>query len=109
MPVQRETRLVRKMVKAIEKAHPEAFCTKIHGGPYQRSGLPDLLVVIDGRLAALEAKAPAPGESDEHARERVTEIQQATLDEMARAGVLTRVVISVDEAVRAADDLAPMS
>ena len=95
----RETRLVRKMVEAIREEFPDVFVEKIHGGPYQRAGLPDLLVVRDGRVAGLEVKAPAPGESDERARERVTPIQQACLDEMARAGARTAVIVTVEEAL----------
>lgn len=100
MGAKRETRLVNRMRKAIEQSYPEAMAVKIHGSPYQRAGLPDLVVILRGRVAGLEVKAAAPGESEEHARQRVTALQQATLDEMARAGAVTAVVVSVEEAVR---------
>lgn len=97
----RETRLVNRMKDAIREEFPDAFHAKIHGSPYQRSGLPDLVVILSGRVAGLEVKAAAPGESDEHARQRVTPLQQACLDEMARAGAHTGVIISVEEALEA--------
>lgn len=94
---QRETRLVKRMKDAVQGQWPDAFVEKIHGGPYQRAGLPDLLVIIDGMTFGIEAKAPAPGESDEHARGRVTAVQEACLAEMARAGAVTFVAISEGE------------
>jgi hypothetical protein len=96
---QRETLLVRRIRRAIEERWPAAVVVKIAGGPYQQSGLPDLLVILLGRLICLEVKAPQPGESEEHARSRATVLQQATLDRLHEAGAITAVVVSVEEAL----------
>jgi hypothetical protein len=92
-----ETRLVNRMRKAVSARWPEAFVVKVHGSPYQRAGLPDLLVIVGGRAVWLEVKAQAPGESEEHARGRVTALQQVTLDDLARSGAVAGVAITVAE------------
>lgn len=94
-----ETRLVARIVAAIKAAHPEAWVVKIHGNPYQSAGIPDLLVVLGGRLAGLEVKAVRHGETAEHARKRATLRQLATLAAIERAGGVGRVVLSVEEAL----------
>lgn len=99
-----ETRLVGRIKGAIRERYPQAFVEKIHGGAYQRKGLPDLLVVVDGRAIGLEVKAQAPGESEQHARKRATPTQLAVLAAMRRAGAVARVVISTEEALRAVED-----
>lgn len=80
---------------------------KIHGGPYQLAGVPDLLCVRDGRALFLEVKRPG---------EKPTAIQRARMDEIKTVGgAVCAVVTSVEEAddylrvdadceVRAADD-----
>lgn len=34
------------------------YWSKIHGGPYQRSGLPDLIGCVDGHFIGIEVKTP---------------------------------------------------
>lgn len=65
---------------------------KVHGGPMQPAGVPDLLVCSAGRFVALEVKRP--GES-------ATPLQQETMRRIARAGGATVVVRSAEEAVGA--------
>lgn len=38
--------------------YPQAWILSVRGGIGQRSGIPDLLVCINGRLLGIEAKAP---------------------------------------------------
>ncbi len=59
------------------------FAVKTWGGPYQRPGLPDVLVVANGRAVFLELKRPGS---------RPTELQEATMEELELAGALVRVV-----------------
>ncbi len=59
------------------------FSIKTWGGPYQRPGLPDILVVANGRAVFLELKRPG---------NRPTELQEATMAELELAGALVRVV-----------------
>lgn len=99
-----ETRLVARIKAAILGRYPGAFVEKIHGGPYQRVGLPDLLVIVRGRAIGLEVKAQRPGESVEHARNRATPTQLATLSAMELAGAPARVVLSPAEALTAIAD-----
>lgn len=99
MPVQRETKLIGDMRKAIAERWPDAWSFKVHGSAYQTAGTPDLLVCVEGWLCAIEVKAPAPGESDEHARGRLTEGQAIQLELLAKAGATTGVAISVAEAL----------
>lgn len=61
--------------------------TKLHGGPMQRAGLPDLLIVYEGRTIFCEVKRP--GESP-------TPLQMDTLGKIDRAGAATCVVTSVE-------------
>ncbi len=75
---------------------------KLAGGPYQMAGLPDLLVIHEGRLLGLEVKCPRAGESLEHAKGRLTPQQLKCLLEMKAAGAGGEVVASVEEAVTAA-------
>lgn len=86
------------IVLAIKNRWPSAWVTKIHGGSYQSAGIPDLLVVVHGRLVALEVKAKKPGESVEHARNRATPTQLSTIAAIRRAGGVAGVVLNTEEA-----------
>jgi hypothetical protein len=97
-----ETKLVKAIRERLKRLLPDAWICKIAGGPYQMAGIPDLLICYGGRLLALEVKCPQPGESAAHARGRVTEQQAKCLADLHRAGAYADVVISVEEAERAA-------
>lgn len=103
MGVQPETRLVRRIVTAIEDRYPDAWVRKVHGGPYQHAGIPDLLVCVNGKLVGLEVKHQKPGESEGHARGRATELQRAEIKAMYEAGAIAGVVLSVEEALELVD------
>ena len=68
------------------------WVTKLHGGPTQQSGLPDLLVVLNGRACFLEVKQPGCV---------ATPIQLHTLEQLRKAGAIAVVVTSVSEALEA--------
>lgn len=97
-----EGRLVADIRKRLGSLLPGAFVVKIAGSAYQRAGLPDIWIVYDGRLLALEVKCPRPGESDAHARGRVSDQQEKCLADLCRAGAVAMVTISVEEAERIA-------
>jgi len=61
---------------------------KIHGGPYQLSGLPDVVAFKQGHAAWAEFKRPG---------EQPTKIQSHRLRELALAGCSCTVVRSVGE------------
>lgn len=72
-----------------------AFVVKLHGGPHQRAGLPDLVVIYRGRTYWFEVKQPGG---------RPTPLQAATIDAIRAAGGAAYVVTSVAEALRIVDE-----
>lgn len=53
-----ESVIITKAIKLIAKEFPHAFVFKVHGGLYQRSGIPDLYVGIEGKSIWIEMKRP---------------------------------------------------
>lgn len=98
---QPETALVGRIRKAIKAEFPSAYVTKIAGGAYQNAGFPDLLVIVDGRFVGLEVKCPGPTESDDHARARETLRQRSVRESIVRAGGISEVVLTPNEAIAA--------
>jgi hypothetical protein len=64
---------------------------KIHGGPYQQAGLPDLLCTIKGRTVWIEVKLPG---------QAPTKIQAATMAALEADGALCFVARSVEDVRR---------
>lgn len=64
------------------------YTIKIHGGPYQLSGLPDVLAIKGGHAAWAEFKRPG---------NEPTRIQAHRLRELAMAGCSCAVVTSAGE------------
>lgn len=57
--MQPETRVVKAIVTALERAAPGVVCVKIHGSQYMPKGFPDLLIVLPGgETVYLEVKVP---------------------------------------------------
>jgi hypothetical protein len=52
-----ETRLVARILLALN-AELGGYWVKIHGSPYQRAGLPDIIGCINGLFFGLEVKMP---------------------------------------------------
>lgn len=93
-----ETALVNNIKKAILREYPEAWIFKVAGGKFQSTGIPDLLICIDGLLFAFEVKHRKSGESEAHARARTSPIQTLVMaKELGRAGAVTGTVLSSDE------------
>ena len=63
---------------------PGSFWTKIHGGAYQQSGLPDLIGCVEGVFFGIEVKMP--GKED-----TLTKLQNHTLEQIIEAGGLALV------------------
>lgn len=82
-----EENIVRNIVKYLNGL-PCCWCFKVHGGPYQRKGIPDILGVHNGRLFAFEVKRPG---------KKATEIQAWCISQIRNAGGLAGVVTSVEE------------
>lgn len=52
----KESTLQKKIKKALQKEG--GFWVKVHGGPYQRVGLPDLIGCYKGKFIGIEVKVP---------------------------------------------------
>lgn len=99
-----ETGLTNRIVKAIRQNYPSAWIFKVHGGPMQMSGVPDLLLSVEGLLIGAEVKFPRPGESQDYTRSRATPNQRAKIRDINASGGFARVVISVDETLKLIED-----
>jgi len=92
VPTMTEAVLTRKIVAALNEA-PRTWAVKIHGGPHQVAGIPDILCCSDGHFVGLEVKLPG--------RERhLTEIQSRTLNKIGDAGGTARMVTSIKQAMK---------
>lgn len=94
-----ETNLVNRIRRVIKTAYPQSWVAKVHGGPFQQAGIPDLLVIANGRTIALEVKCQRPGETAEHARGRATAQQQSQIRQITEAGGVAGVVLDPREAL----------
>jgi hypothetical protein len=86
-----ESRLQRQIRKGL-KAEVGGWWRKIHGGPFQAAGIPDLLGCVEGHFIGLEVKHP-----DQNAE--VSELQLKNIREIRRNGGTAEVVESLEEAL----------
>lgn len=94
-----EAGVVASIQRAILEAYPGAWIFKVVGSPFQMSGVPDLLAVVEGHLFGLEVKYQRPGESRAAALERATPGQQVQILRLRRAGAVAGVVTTPAEAL----------
>lgn len=94
-----EAKLVTAIVKALAKQYPWAWIFKVVGSPFQMTGVPDLLVCVEGHLFGFEVKFQRPGESQKHALDRATPGQRVQISRLRNAGATADVITSVQEAV----------
>lgn len=66
-----------------------AFVFKVHGGPFQRAGLPDVLACVKGLYVAIEVKVPG---------ETPTDLQKITIKDIKKAGGIAFSATSVKQA-----------
>lgn len=91
MSTQPETRLQRRIQKALKKTFPNSWWFKVWGGPFQSAGIPDLIGCVEGHFMSLEVKVPEKGEP--------STIQLETMATIREAGGLSLIVVSVEEAL----------
>lgn len=87
-----EKKITEAIVRSLRKrkaAGEAIWWLKLHGGPMQRAGVPDLLVVVDGRAVFLEVKQPG---------KKATRLQLHTLTDLRLAGATAEVVYSTEGA-----------
>lgn len=94
-----EAGVVRLICKEVRKVYPDAWIFKVHGGPMQMSGVPDLLFCVDGKFIGAEVKFVRPGESRDHAAMRATPGQRNQIRLINKAGGSAGVVTSPQEAL----------
>ena len=94
-----EKGVVAAISAAIYAKYPTAWVFKVVGGPFQMSGVPDLLVCVHGLLVGLEVKFQRPGESRAAALSRVTTRQAAVIRDIRAAGGMADAVLSSEEAL----------
>lgn len=95
----RESTVVASIHKVIVEKYPQAWVFKVFGNAFQMSGVPDLLVCIDGLLFGLEVKAPRSSETREAAAGRATALQMLQIKRLVEAGAVAAVVTSPAEAL----------
>lgn len=92
-----EAQLTKQIVESFKKmrtAGKPIWWFKIHGGPMQRAGVPDLAVILDGRTVWLEIKTPCG---------TVSKRQEHEAGLMREAGAAVYVVRSLEDAHAALD------
>lgn len=92
-----ETRLQRKIKEALKEKYG-GFWVKIHGGPFQARGLPDLLGIVNGKIFWLEVKRPG---------KHGTSLQLKTILQLRENGVVADLVETVEEAINLVGRHAP--
>jgi len=91
----KESDLVKDIVASILKTYG-GFALKVHGGRYQRTGIPDILYWFNGHSFAFEVKL-------DEAKYDVTALQKVKLSKLSGVGVHVAVVTSVQEALEFID------
>ena len=74
---QSESAIVKKIREALQQ-NVGGFWFKVHGGPFQMAGLPDLLGCVQGRFIGVEVKRPSRMKDISPIQERV--IHKITLN-----------------------------
>src|SRR5512139_3947931 len=85
-----ESTIVKQILAALRAEG--GWWVKLHGGPYQSSGLPDIVGCIGGRFVGFEVKRPSR-------RDKVSKMQAAVLESIQKAGGVSAVVASPEEAL----------
>lgn len=94
-----EKNVQKRIEKAIAERYPNAWIFHPVGSPYQMTGVPDILALVQGHLFGLEVKHQKPGESLEHAKSRASPAQLLQLKRIKAAGGYGDVVTSVEESL----------
>lgn len=87
--MQPEKRITDAITRTL-RSLPRCWCFKVHGGPMQTAGIPDIVGVHGGRFFAIEVKVPG---------NRATDLQALTMRRITEAGGIAGVATTVDEAL----------
>ena len=89
-----ETKLVEKIMNRLKAEG--GFWVKIHGGPMQQSGIPDIIGCYKGRFVGIEVKV---------GKNTTSKLQDIVLTELTEAGALCGVAYSINDAIYIRDKL----
>ena len=89
----KESDLTRRIITELSDHWPLSWWLKVHGSPIQPAGTADIIGCVRGRFVALEVKLPGK-------KDTLTKRQAYSLEVVGRAGGLTGVVDSPEEALR---------
>ena len=84
----KESTIVTSILKALRERG--AFAEKMHGGVYQRRGLPDIFGCLRGKAFGIEVKRPG---------QKTTPLQIEVLRGMGEAGAIVGIAYSVKDAL----------
>jgi hypothetical protein len=91
----RETRRQERIQNALRKRYGRnIWLFKVHGGPFQKDGIGDLMGVVHGLGFMFEVKEPDGEES---------ELQKETLSDFRAAGGIAAFIEEPEEAIRRID------
>lgn len=88
-----ESNLVRKILKKLDMEYPMGVWYKIHTGPFQERGMPDIVGCLRGRFIAFEVKTPDN-------KKGVTNYQKLQLSRISSAEGKCTVITSAKEAMK---------
>jgi Holliday junction resolvase len=91
---QPETHLVTKIRERLQAEG--GWWVKIHGGPFQQAGIPDIIGCYKGRFIGIEVKLDYNKPSG---------LQQLVLSELTKAGARCGVAYSVQQALNVRDGI----
>lgn len=89
-----ETKLVEKMIDRLKAEG--GFWVKIHGGPMQQTGIPDIVGCYKGKFIGIEVKIPG---------NKPSALQKVVLKELEEAGANCGVAYSIEEALKIRDKM----
>ena len=92
----KEATIVDNMIKAIRKKYEDVVVLKIHGGMYQRSGIPDIYIQLKSRPIWVEVKRPG-GDT--------TALQHYKLKQLKKAGAYVGTATSTEEMLDLIEDV----
>lgn len=91
MAVKGESRLQRRIQRRLKREFANLFIMKVHGNEFQRAGIPDLLLCLQGLFISLEVKMP---------KGRLSDVQKEVIREIKKAGGQAFVVEDPETAVQ---------
>ena len=91
-----EATVTKTIMRHLERLRPHGFFVKIHGGPMQRAGIPDIVGVYRGRFLSFEVKMPGG---------KVRPLQSYMLKLVRHAGGIAEVVYGWEDCRKIIEDL----